>query len=298
MTINMQNFYMTLPSNASMSEFPSNATSHFTTRLHGRAELDGEWEVALVEASIPTRWTNLMLQNYIRLYLPTSVEIKRTPQGEHRSEFVSDLPTPGQPTAPSFRWVKEAIPDRLYHHPRQLVSALNRCIREIRDRVLSGTLDYDEREESKTVYFEYDDDSARLIKTKSLTDEIQISGQLALILGIGDGTQKWAAISPRKKYFLVDLRRGLHHIYVYSDIVQYVMVGDVTAPLLRIIPLANTNDDPEQYTHVFNDPHYIPVSRQNIETIQIDLRSDIGDYIPFVSGKSIVKLHFGRRRPL
>ena len=39
-------------------------------------------------------------------------------------------------------------------------------------------------------------------------------------------------------------------------------------------------------------PHYIPVSRNNIDTIEIDIRSEFGEPIYFTSGTVVVKLHF------
>lgn len=286
---------MTLPSNASMDEFPSNAVSHFTTRLHDPLELNGRWEVSLVEASIPTRWSNIMSSNYIRIKLLTPATKPGDPSREYL-QSIPDLPNP-KPASPR-HWVKEKLPERLYHHPRQLVNALNEVILSMRYKTYHNTLIWEEEIEKKKKYFQYDDDTGTLQRLSS-DFEIQLSGKLGLILGIGDGNEEWVVIPKRKSArYIVDLRRGLHHIFVYCDIVQYVAVGDVSAPLLRIIPLANSIDNPEQYTHVFNNPHYIPISRRNIETIQMDLRSDTGEYIPFLSGKAILKLHFRRRRPI
>ena len=80
----MENFNMTLPSNASMEEFPSNAVAHYTTRLRDRIELNGQWEVSVVEASVPTRWSNIMSENFIRINL-------RIPE---ESEYVTAIPNP------------------------------------------------------------------------------------------------------------------------------------------------------------------------------------------------------------
>lgn len=296
-----ENFYMTLPSNASMNEFPSNATSHFTTRLRDRVDLDGLWEVALVEASVPTRWTNLISENYIRIYFPFDRQGFGRPREGNRDEFV---PTPSTSTTyerrpvKTYKWMKLKIPsDKLYHHPTELIDALNTTIYTLYSEAVRTTT-HTLNNSTKKKYFSYDEETGMI--TIDVNDEpIQISGQLAMILGIGEGDKKWVAV-PRSKTrkFAIDLKRGLHHIFLYSDIVQFVLLGDVSAPLLRVMPLSSTYNDPEQYTHVFTNPHYIPVSRRSIETIQIDLRNDIGDFIPFVSGKSIVKLHFRRRRPL
>ena len=55
----MNGFYVFLPSNSSHEYFPDNTISHFTTRLRKPLDLSGEWEVALVEISLPTLWKNI-----------------------------------------------------------------------------------------------------------------------------------------------------------------------------------------------------------------------------------------------
>ena len=55
----MNNFYLTLPSNSSMDVYPSNTMTNFKTRLPNRIELDGRWEVGLVEIQYPHSWYNL-----------------------------------------------------------------------------------------------------------------------------------------------------------------------------------------------------------------------------------------------
>jgi len=44
---------MTLPSNSSMDCYPDNMATKYTTKLTSIVELDGEWEVGLIEISCP-----------------------------------------------------------------------------------------------------------------------------------------------------------------------------------------------------------------------------------------------------
>ena len=46
-------FYVTLPSNNSVQCFPDNKTLKFVTKLSRTLQLDGEWEVGLVEIVYP-----------------------------------------------------------------------------------------------------------------------------------------------------------------------------------------------------------------------------------------------------
>jgi len=42
----------------------------------------------------------------------------------------------------------------------------------------------------------------------------------------------------------------------------------------------------------YTTPHYVPVKRSNIDTIEIDIKTDSGEAIQFNSGKLLIKLHF------
>ena len=42
-----------------MDVYPDNTMAHFKTKLPNRVELDGRWEVGLVEMQYPHTWYNL-----------------------------------------------------------------------------------------------------------------------------------------------------------------------------------------------------------------------------------------------
>ena len=50
-------FYITLPSNSSLADFPGNTLTQFTTRLKNPLRLDGNYEVALAQILFPKNWT-------------------------------------------------------------------------------------------------------------------------------------------------------------------------------------------------------------------------------------------------
>ena len=52
-------FYMTLPSNASMKMHPDNTLTHYVTALPQRIDLTGEWECGLAEVQYPHTWYNV-----------------------------------------------------------------------------------------------------------------------------------------------------------------------------------------------------------------------------------------------
>ena len=89
---------------------------------------------------------------------------------------------------------------------------------------------------------------------------------------------------------VADINRGLTALYIYCDILEYVSVGDTKAPLLRIVPVDGRNG--ESIYKVFGEPRYIPLQKKNFQSIEINIRDDIGNPIPFETGKLVVTLHF------
>ena len=96
----------------------------------------------------------------------------------------------------------------------------------------------------------------------------------------------------------VDVNGGFYGLYVYCDIVENHLVGDVSAPLLRIVPVQKSGvTQGDVIAHTFSTPHYVPVKRKNFENIQMDIRTDTGERVPFQRGKLTTTLHFRKSRP-
>jgi len=89
-----------------------------------------------------------------------------------------------------------------------------------------------------------------------------------------------------------DINRGVTVIYVYYDILEYVLVGDTKAPLLRLVPADGPNG--ESIYKVFDEKSffYIPLQKKNFDSIEVDIMDDFGEGIPFKTGKLAVTLHF------
>ena len=92
----------------------------------------------------------------------------------------------------------------------------------------------------------------------------------------------------------VDLTHGFHDLYVYCDVIQSQYVGDELVPLLRIVPVEGK--DGERISKSFIRPQYLPVSRKQFETIEVNIKRDTGESVPFEVGKVLLTLHFRQSR--
>jgi hypothetical protein len=87
-----------------------------------------------------------------------------------------------------------------------------------------------------------------------------------------------------------DLNRGLQLMFIYSDAASYSSVGDTKAPLLRVCNVSGKSGEMNRAT--FTHPHYFKTSRNEFETVTISINTELGKPMPFVSGKTVVTLHF------
>ena len=86
-----------------------------------------------------------------------------------------------------------------------------------------------------------------------------------------------------------DLSGGLYSLYVYCDLVEPHIVGDVTVPLLRIVPTRGREG--EMVTVAYDKAQYYPLLRKMFSTVEIDIRDDTGRPVPFQNGQVVVTLH-------
>lgn len=84
-------------------------------------------------------------------------------------------------------------------------------------------------------------------------------------------------------------------MFIYTDICESYITGDIQTPLLRVVPL---EVDKYSYGDVkiksFSSPRYIPLMRRGFQTIEIDIRDEYGEPIPFEHGTLTVTLQFKR----
>lgn len=127
------------------------------------------------------------------------------------------------------------------------------------------------------------------VKTKEDCKVVLYEG-IAELLGYYPGSYTGTVHSP----FVADTKAGFSVIYVYCDLVEPQIVGDIQAPLLKIVSVEGK--DGEIVNVQYTRPYYLPVIRQHFQTIQIDMRLHSGNLVPFERGKVTLILHFRMRQ--
>lgn len=257
----MRSFYLTLPSNASIGTYPKNSLAHYYTSLPKRLRLEGDWEVGLCEIHYTRSWPNL-IDGHIDAYITNQVGVKKR--------------TYGRPV------VLEA---GHYENMSTLLEDMN----------AKTNIQWEGRSVSPYI-IAYDKN--RVSFTLQHETEIHLSECLRCILGFeskilkhtGPGTRKIEATLPP------DLNRGISCLYVYTDVVKPRIVGDSTARLLRVVPVEGKQGD--MIWLDMRNAHYVDMSNQDFDCIEILICDDNGQRIPFAAGRVVVTLHLREKNTI
>ena len=70
-------------------------------------------------------------------------------------------------------------------------------------------------------------------------------------------------------------------------------MSDVKTPLLRVVPVKSKYGDTACVS--YEQPQFLPLSRPNIQTEEINIKNSTGRLATFENGKSIVTIVFRRK---
>lgn len=258
-------FYLTLPSNASMDTHPDNTLTHYVTTLPKRILLRGQWECGLVEVQYPHSWYNIVGDEAgFAVSLP--VDEYRDPRSLH-TEIIR-------------------IGTGHYKDPWSLILVINAALRRV---VGEGRV--------KLSYSVI----TRKVSVHMAPNTVFRAAMLTTVLGFRTATLAALPKDPAVPEFKVRIMEGdtvvtmeRESLYIYTDVVEPRVVGDSLVPLLRIVSVSGRHGDVVSKT--FDKTHYVPVLCKEFGTIEIDIRDDTGHRVPFEVGKVTVTLHFQRQR--
>ena len=248
----MDSFTIELVSNASGELFPDNTLSSFTNFLPEQVNLEGQWEVAISEISYPSMYQNIT-EGYFKLF------------DEKLSKSTSTY----------------NLEPGLYTSTTDIVEAMNMLIQERNNHNETCiTVKVSHRSQKDVIIFANDTSGLALCST-----------DLGHIFGKNVGNQFGVLMKgkgPHEPQFAYDIVR-IHSLMIYSDLVEYNIVGDTKAPLLRCFPFISKLKGGNiittgQYMNcqTFSNLQFRPLLKNSFHSIHIDLRDTSGEKIPFV----------------
>ena len=301
-----------------MKYFPSNTLTEYTTHLAKEIDLQDEWEVGLAEIQYPhawynitdsdddhfsfssddgANWLNCRIESGLYLTVESLLEAiqKSAPKKSMRTREKRTTYTPlvflvGLKNFFELSAGLPAKPTRTLTQPPHLTEPITTTsvkTADVNDGVTDAVNDvlppepaFDTKYRGGTVSI--------YVKEHCL---VRLSEKLLYMLGLNSEP---AVFSHGLHTGVTDPNLdSITSLFVYSDICQYSLIGDASAPLLRIVQVKN--DDERMVTKTFPHVYYTPVAKKNFGTVEIYIRDDTGVKIPFAYGKLVVTLHFRKR---
>ena len=122
---------------------------------------------------------------------------------------------------------------------------------------------------------------------------VMFNEALGRILGFEDMLVYYPGTTYLAKYDVQLAVKTVETLFVYCDVLEHVVVGDVMAPLLRIVDMKHATENGRMHK-ILNPPLYVPLQKKNFDTIEINIMCDTGNVVPFGDGKSVAVLEFKR----
>ena len=243
----MESFTIELVCNAFGELFPDNTLSSFTIFLPEQVNSEGHWEVAISELSYPSRYQNI-----------TEGYFKFLDEKLSKSTSTYNL-EPG-----------------LYTSITEIVEAMNTFIQERNNR----------NETCITVKVSCRTQKVLIMLANDNSGLAFCGTDLGHIFGNNVGNQFGVMMKtkgPHEPQFAYDIVR-IHSLMIYSDIVEYSIVGHTKAPLLRCFPFISKLKGGDiittgQYMNyqTFSNLQFRPLLKNSFHSIPIDLRDTSGE---------------------
>lgn len=294
-----------------MKTFPDNKISTFRTKLPAPVNLNGagqskRWEVGLSEILYPKTWQNVS-KNETDVFLTVIAAVALPPplQGGKLKEVKINLP-PGL-----YNSVDDVVYTLNQHLVLHKVDASFDVLRyrhkvqiSLGSRISAVKLGSGLQRRLGFQQHELDGPfrilGRHLESTKGqhtiVIEDGEIQPLSAALDSIDNGSEggggggnvlsKVIYVSSRPP----DLNAGLSALYVYCNLVQPRPVGDSMVPLLRTVPNRGYQGDTVAIS--LQPVHYLPVNQTYFDTVEVNIRDDTGELVPFESGRVIITLHF------
>ena len=250
-------FYITLPSNASENTFPNNKAGHFFVKLPQTIDISSQFEVGLVEIQFPNQFCNVLEDDLWIEY--------QTPPKDGKVKITLKVP-PG-----------------IYTDIDHIINTLDQQISELETILNKVDVMHLYKHLKKVVLKVYDQGA-----------ELKISEKFKKLFGFPYAEVNDSVPVLLGEFAETEMNNTITNVFVYCDIVAARPVGDAMVPLLRTVPIMDKSTI--SVFRIYDKPHYIPLSRFSFDTVEILLTNDLGQTIPFISGISVVTLHFRTRK--
>ena len=309
-------FYVTLPSNASINFF-ENKTSSYLTKLCQPIHLTGNWVVGLSALTIPLSFYNIKNEEELIIQMRDKNTLQyniKFPPGYYDSvqSILGSIPTIIQEQK-KYRKSEEKPLDHLLEEMLKVVILNKNLEQKMQNDDVRIQNDGDiqiDNEMNNPIHIHYDESRNQVIIHHRRFPNRQylfaISPGLQYMLGFSSNPE----VNTRAVHFYpINPNKKPKHVNVTSP---FPCNLDYNIPSEINVCLDIVKDQPlygklirkvgiQQYQYgqiksfVFDRPHYVKVEKKYFDTLQVDLKDGHGKNLPFQFGTSSITLHFKRK---
>ena len=329
-----EDLYVDLFSNSSLNVYPDNRVSSFTVKLDQAIDLDGPYECALAQMITPSM-TEVSLKSgriIISTFPETTLQKTTGVLQETVVPFTPETPESGktfisQPTkqisVPTYKPKEKFVSKKVYSFVHEIpedkdfnvggdvvkyinqllhgdIQSKNEAFNEVVQQRLYTSKQQKEYALRSLATLQLQEDNGTLkVVHRDADVTVAINGTIARVFGFNVAEDQWIIFQNPGEYQLktpININASRPSlISVYTNVILPHRVGDTSAPLIRstIIPQEKHNTF---LNFEFDSMHYLPIALKFIQEIQVEVRGNDGDLIPFEAGILYLRLHFRPRR--
>jgi hypothetical protein len=268
-----------------------NLTGDYTCILPDPVSLTGDWQVGLAEITYANSWDTLR-DGWITLHTYNYDNVEGNVNTIRRMSSHVRIPDGYYGTVDA---LIEAIHGSIKKFWIDKVTLIQHMIGdndELRVAYKPFLSKLSNVRKSPAVSLLYDTTTQRINfrLSRNVVRAIYFSPNLMSALGLSHGIEEQFVVGE----YPPNLLGSISTMYVYTDIIAPQIVGNVRAPLIRNVAVSGAYGS--VVTVDFPNIHYVDLLNRNFQSIGISIKSEAGSTIPFNFGKTIVKLHFRRKR--
>ena len=258
-------FYIALPSDSSVQYFPENTLSGYTTKLPREIVLNGNWECGVAEVRYPLTFYNVL----------DDMVVMKARNGDNMHAVTVD----------SF-YAIDAVTNHLHISPGFYTKG------EVIDKI--NAFISVEGGEVKT------DKHTGKVNVTTGEQPLFMSPALYDFLGhrfLPENTNRvFERLLNYKGQRVVNTHRSFDTLFIYCDALAPRIVGDSNSSLLISLPNGGKRVEFGDTVNTrFTKIRYYPVAKRRLNTIRIDIRTDVGTPAKFEGGKVFVEIHFRKK---
>ena len=299
-------FYIHLLSNVESNQsYRENTVANFTTKLAEKISFNEQWEVGLSEISYTKSWYNIKKNIFIDVFTSEIGTKYGSNECFIRAGFYQSIYTLIEEINKKLKCLErgklkdllkrcpiiryDPIVNRTYVEPGKTIDdkffvypALNKEL-----ELLLG-FSFHENENYFSFFWHQKEQRMRLAHEISLKKFIDYTR-------IVENSDRDYFVTELESRYPVQFNICDMHLLVYCSIIQPILVGNTYSKLLRQVEIPRDVKFGDQCVVRYLDPFYYPVIGKEIETIEIHIKDDSNNTIPFDFGRSSITLHFRKR---